>query len=357
MLAPEVVPQYWAQEDSIWVSGNATREGLERYLSLYPTGEYVDQARARLAAVSTVETHVAVETTHTTEVAAATAEQTAAERRQWVSRATTFWMRTLLGIRNYGQAISAVARSNPEFAQAFGQEPAPVCVPSHCLKHYHSHYAIPVPGATRIERDMHMFLRIRMDGRGRVERIEVLLPNKGFSRWYEMENRTLVTDEDPEQRQGAITWALERLEPVIAELGSAARTIDVIPETIDPISQSESAVSEVAADAETEVPQDVPVTVEAPPEDATEPTDGAGAPADDQSLEALLAAAAGVEETTEGSEVTEELVPDESATMTMVLPIGLRAAQIRNVRVVVFAAGDEDYGDGYDGFYVELARD
>jgi hypothetical protein len=84
-------------------------------------------------------------------------------------------------------------------------------------------------------------------------------------------------------------------------------------------------------------------------------TSGSEEPPADDSLEALLAAAAGVE-ATETTETTEEVVQDDSA-MTMVLPIGLRALQLRNVRVVVFAAGEEDYGDGYDGFYIERARD
>jgi hypothetical protein len=49
----------------------------------------------------------------------------------------------------------------------------------------------------------------------------------------------------------------------------------------------------------------------------------------------------------------EETVPS----VSLVLPIGLRALQIRNVRVVIFAAGDEDYGEAYDGFYIERVRD
>jgi hypothetical protein len=28
-----------------------------------------------------------------------------------------------------------------------------------------------------------------------------------------------------------------------------------------------------------------------------------------------------------------------------------------SVRIVVFAAGEGDYGDGFDGFYVERVRD
>ena len=176
-----------------------------------------------------------------------------------------------------------------------------MCTPTHCLKHYHAHYAIPVPGATRIEREMQMFLRIRLD-RGRVERVEVLLPNMGFSRWYELENRTLVTDEDPEQRQQAMNWALERLLPVISAAAAGAHSVDIIPEPIDSISATESAASETAVEADIEVA----------PEDTGE---------------------------------------------TMVLPVGLHSIQLRNVRLVVFAAGEGDYGDGFDGFYVERVRD
>ncbi len=341
----EIRTERESREQGVWLSSNSTREGLELYLRTYPDGTFAEQAQARLTAISSVSEHREVEQEHVAEVTHAQAQATAEERRQWVTRAATFWLRTLMGIRNYGQPISAVARSNPEFSQAFGQEPAPVCGPTQCLKHYHSHYAIPVPGATRIERDMHMFLRLRMD-HGRVERVEVLMPNKGFSRWYEIENRTLVTDEDPEQRQQAIEWALGRLEPIIAELGVGGHGIDVIPEPIDPISASDSAASEVAADADTEMPESAPLAVDATPQPEQPPAE--------DSLEALLAAAAGVD-TTETTEAAPEV--SEDSAMTMVLPIGLRALLLRNVRVVVFAAGEEDYGDGYDGFYIERARD
>jgi hypothetical protein len=42
---------------------------------------------------------------------------------------------------------------------------------------------------------------------------------------------------------------------------------------------------------------------------------------------------------------------------SLVLPMGLRALQRGSVRIVVFAAGDEDYGEAYDGFYIERVRD
>lgn len=339
-----------AREQGVWLSGNSTQAGLERYLAAYPDGTYAEQAHARLAAVSHVEEHREVEQEHVVAVQRVDAAAQAEQRRQWVTQATTFWARTLLGIRNYGQSIAQVARANPEFSTAFGQAPAPMCTPTHCLKHYHAHYAIPVPGATRIEREMQLFMRIRLES-GHVERVEVLMPNMGFSRWYELENRTLVTDEDPAQRQQAMEWALQRLLPIIAEAAAGARPVDVIPEPIESITASESAASETAEEADAEMAQE---TGAATTVDATPPADGSSAAsADDQSLEALLAAAAGGDE--QPSEQVE--VAPEDTGVTMVLPVGLHAVQIRNVRMVVFAAGEGDYGDGFDGFYVERVRD
>lgn len=339
-----------AREQGIWLSGNATQEGLQRYLAAYPDGTYAEQAHARLAAVSHVEEHREVEQEHVEEVQRVDAEAQAAQRRLWVTQATTFWGRTLLGIRNYGQPISGVARANPEFSAAFGSAPAPMCTPTHCLKHYHAHYAIPVPGATRIEREMQMFLRIRLEN-GRMERVEVLLPNMGFSRWYELENRTLVTDEDPTQRQQAIEWALGQLMPTITEAGAGGHAIDVIPEPIESITASESAASQTTEEADTEVEQEEAAVAQAQPA----PTQEEGASGGDDSLEALLAAAAGVDSGTP-DEAAVEVAPGDSGA-EMVLPVGLYAWQLRNVRIVVFAAGEGDYGDGFDGFYVERARD
>ncbi len=357
MWAADIAREREAREQGVWLSGNSTQAGLEHYLSAYPDGTYAEQAHARLAAVTHVEEHREVEVQHVEEVQRVDAAAQAEQRRQWVTQATTFWARTLLSIHNYGQTIAQVARANPEFSTAFGQAPAPMCTPTHCLKHYHAHYAIPVPGATRIEREMQMFLRIRLDG-GRVERVEVLLPNMGFSRWYELENRTLVTDEDPEQRQQAMNWALERLLPVIGAAAPGAHTIDVVPEPIEAITASESAASETPEEADTEIPdqESGAPPAEASADGSAPPSEGAAAEGGDASLEELLAAAAGVDATEGTEEQTVEVAPEDTGE-TMVLPVGLYAIQLRNVRLVVFAAGEGDYGEGFDGFYVERARD
>lgn len=344
----EVNGERTLHEEEVWAGNNASADGLRFYLAVYPFGTYVEQAQQRLAALSSVGERREDEQERVEAASAEAAAAAAEARRQWVTRATQFWARTVLGIRNFGSPISQVARGNPEFAQAFGQAPEPLCTPTMCIKHYHGHYAIPVPGATRIERQMHVFLRIHLD-RGRVQRIEVLMPNKGFSRWYELEERALITDEDPTQRQAAIEWALGRLEPIIAEVWAGARPIDVIPEPIAPISQSDQAASEhgEVGDAEEATP--------APAAETPPPAEGGGAP-EEGSIDQLLEQAAGGG--FGGGESTESTTPDETvAAETLVLPFGLRAMQRGNVRVVVFAAGEEDYGEAYDGFYVEIAQD
>ncbi len=362
----EVTAERARREQEVWAGHNASADGLRFYLSAYPDGTYVQQAQQRLAAVSTVSERRETEQEHVVQLQQDRREQAAVDRRLWVTRAVQFWTRTLLSIRNFGATIGQVARGNPEFSQAFGQEPAPLCDADACLKHYRAHYAIPVPGATRIERQMHVLLRIRLE-RGRMERVEVLMPNKGFSRWYELENRTMVTDEDPTQRQAAIEWALQRIEPIIAEVGTGSRTIDVIPEPISPISQAQQAASErpeegappaAASAPSTSAPAATPPSSAVPSAQSAVPS-AQGAEAGG-GIDALLEQAVGGG-AVEGPSTTDPAGAAETseagAGEALVLPIALRALQRGNVRMVLFAAGDEDYGAGYDGFYIERVRD
>jgi hypothetical protein len=342
-----------AQETTIWETGNSSREGLEYYLRTYPSGVYVSQARERLDALTTVGERREVEEARVEEMEAARAADAATDRRLWAGRAMEFWTRNLIGIRNYGSPLGAVARANPDFSRVFGEAPAPVCTATGCLKHYHGHFAIPNPGGTRIERDMHMYLRLALGDRGRLERAEVLLPNKGFSRWYELENRVLVTDEDPEQRQAAIEWVLARLEPIIAEVASGSRPIDFLPDPIPPITASEAAASTTAADAADEAPS---APAEAPAEAASAPTE-APSEGGTSAIDELLAAAAGSDGSVAGTDAAVAADDAAAAESTVVFPNVLRAIQRGNVRIVVFAAGDEDYGDAYDGFFVERVRE
>ncbi len=337
-------------EAQIWASSNASADGLAFYLSAYPDGTYVEQARARQAALQTVSSGREESVQRQEELQAQRAQETAEERRQWVTRAAQFWVRTVVGIRNFGSPIAQVARQNPEFSRAFGQAPAPQCTPERCIKHYHAHYAIPVPGGNRMEREMHVVLRVQMIG-GRVERMEVLFPNHGFSRWYELENRAIVIDEDPEARMAAIEWALARLEPTLAEVATGARAIDYIPEPITPIGESSPIQSD---EADTSTSMDGSPSE---PEAGAAPEQPAGgeAPAVDPTLEQLMSGAVGEEGGTEGETTTEGTT--EESQQTLVYPLGLRALQRGTTRIVIFAAGDGDYGDAYDGFFVERIRD
>lgn len=336
-----------ANEGQIWASNNASADGLAFYLQAYPDGTYVEQARARQTALAQVSTGREEVEQRQEELAQQQAATQAEERRQWVTRAAQFWMRTLVGVRNYGSPIAQVARANPEFSRAFGAAPAPQCTPTRCLKHYHAHYAIPVQGGNRLEREMHLVLRVGLE-EGRVERIEVLMPNHGFSRWFELENRTIVLDEDPEARMAAIEWALQRIEPVLAEVATGSRAIDFIPEPIAAVGES-SPIESDEADTTTSMDGSGDGSAPAAAPSGEQPAGGGG----DPSLEQLMSGAVGEEQT---ATQTEEQVTEETQ-QSVVYPLGLRALQRGTTRIVIFAAGDGDYGDAYDGFFVERVRD
>lgn len=335
-----------ANEGQTWAANNNSAEGLAFYMQAYPDGVYVEQARARQTALQQVSTGREETEARQAELEAQQTQHQAEERRQWVTRAAQFWVRTLVGVRNYGSPIAQVARQNPEFSRAFGAAPAPQCTPTRCIKHYHAHYAVPVPGGNRLEREMHLVLRVGLE-QGRVERIEVLLPNHGFSRWFELENRTIVIDEDPEARMAAIEWALQRLEPTLAEVATGARAVDFIPEPIAPVGQSSPLQSGEADTATSMDGSDAPPT--------PTPTGGAGGGGAevDSSLEQLMSGAV-TEQQTQSGESTGEQVAEEQS---VIYPLGLRALQRGTTRIVIFAAGDGDYGDAYDGFFVERVRD
>lgn len=337
----EVQAERRRHEDEVWSNGNSTREGLEWYLQVYPDGQYVEQARPRLAALQTVSVSREAQEQRQDELEEQRRQELAEQQRTWVTRAVQFWTTTLLGIQNYGSTIQRVVGANAEFSRAFGQAPMPTCTADYCIKHYGQLYHIPVPGATRIDRHIDVYLRLKLV-RGRVERAELVLPNKGFSRWYEMENRTVVTDEDPEQRNAAINWALERIQPLVEQIATGAQRVDFIPEPLDPLQVRGEAANTDAAPTS--------------PDEAAAPAP-AGAQKQDGSIDDLLDDAMGNQQQPPPDQQPPPEPPPDAQGETLVLPMGLLAWQYRNLRVVVFAAAADDYEQGYDGIFIERIRD
>jgi len=210
----EIASERTELEATTFESGKSTREGLERYLRAYPDGTFAAQARSRLAAVDVIERRKREELAQAQQLAAARKQREQELSRTWVSRFAGYWAGTLLRLTAWGSPVPEVARQNPQFSRAFGAAPRPRCTADECVKYYQSPYGVPVPGGTRVERQLSLVLRLRMH-EGKLERAELLLPAQGFSRWYELEQRKVIAAGDAVARTQAVQWALERLQEAI----------------------------------------------------------------------------------------------------------------------------------------------
>jgi len=360
-------------EPAVWEAGKGTRAGLEFYLAAFPDGPHAAQARPRLAALMTVSGRREDEEARRRAVEAQRRAQQEEQRRTWTTRAVSYWARTLIGLQGWGSPIPEVAQSNPAFSRAFGENPPPRCNADECIKFYRNSYAIPVPGATRIDRVIELILRLKMPS-GNVDRVELLLPNKGFSRWFEMENRTIVTDEDPTQRQQAIDWVVERLAPVLGEAGAAQPTDAVSLDIFAPLGFTSTGVAtgtgtpgsggaDAADEPEPAAPAPTPDAATQPTSAATEgatpPTESTPAAGATPSVDDLLAQHSGGASTPTPAPAAPPAPAPESPTAPAEAPVAPRAVRIFStpaLRVVVFAAADDDYGAAYDGVYVERNR-
>ena len=355
--ADEIRAERAELEPMFWEENRDTIGGLNDYLEAYPNGPHRAEGNERLAALHEVAASRAEEAEAARAVLEERRQELMAFRRGWLTRAARFWAATFLSVGDWGSPIADVARGNPDFNRAYGLRPPPRCSVEECLKFYRSVYQIPLPGQTAITRRVEMLLRLRLED-GNLVRAELLLPNKGFSRWYELENRTLVTDEDPEQRQVAITWALERLVPAIREAVPDVTAVDVVPEPIDPPALAAS-TDETDHAARAPGDEDVERELERQEQAARERLESIAEEArqaGDSSLNALVDAATGdVADPLASAEPPEPEAPVPSHAMeTLVLPIALQGFETERLRVVIFGANDEDYGAAYDGVVIEL---
>ncbi len=225
--AEEVRERHHAAEESLFLAGRDTPPMLEAYLSAYPKGRFVSQARDRLAALRTLERQRAEERARIE----ARRQRMLRARRQWGRRAIGFWVKTLLRLKGWGSALPEVVEANPEFDRAFGRTPRPRCVANECVKFYRLEFSVPVPGGTRLSRRLDLLLRLRVRA-GRLVGADMLLPGRGFSRWFELERREPVDDLDEQRRAEVLTWALSVLEPIAKASWPDARAVDWVPEPV-----------------------------------------------------------------------------------------------------------------------------
>lgn len=221
------------QEALVFEENRDNREGLSRYLQLYPQGLFSEQARSRLSALSLLE---ARKRDQEAQARAAAAQRRATEdelRRTWVGRFMGQLFSLISGLEGWNRPISELAEKNPEFSMVLGRPPRPRCSRSECLKYYQGLYTLELPQAGPLERTLQLMLRVRMQD-GKVSGMDILLPGWGFSRWYETEHGSLVIDEETTARQAAVEWAVEAIQGLLSARGSLEPVRKLPPLAFDP---------------------------------------------------------------------------------------------------------------------------
>ncbi len=204
-------------EGEVFDAHRHTKPGLQHYLEAYPDGTFVQQARARLRAMEQLQKRRQQERKEQQQLAEKRKARETKLRQTWITRFFTYWAQTLLSLRDWGKPVPEVARANPEFSRAFGASPRPRCTREECVKYYTSRFGIPVPGGTRLERSVDLILRLLVR-EGRLTGAELLMPKRGFSRWFELENSQPIVDEDPMDRQQAADWAMNKVVAILAQV-------------------------------------------------------------------------------------------------------------------------------------------
>jgi hypothetical protein len=347
-------------------AGKTTRPGLERYLALFPDGAHAAQARSRLSAIDLLDQRRREAEARAAILAAEQLARQAELRRTWVSRFLAYWSQAFLGLTGWSRPIAEVAQHNAGFSRAFGAEPRPRCTEAECVKYYAASFGVPVPGGTRIERNVSLLLRLRLE-QGALVRAELLLPERGFSRLYELEQRELIVDSDPEGRRRAADWAIARVLALWGEFASNATVeadyalapidqpaLGPSGELIDTAAQDPSVPPNRLLQADTSMSRrSIEQLVQPSREPAADmvfgpmPVDRAGgAPAAPDMRMAPVA----VPDPAQPGGASD--TPAVAAAPALVVPPDVRAYRLGALRIVIFAAGSETSAP-FDGVLIE----
>jgi hypothetical protein len=228
--APEVRTERERVDSRHWVASNESCEGLASYLELFPDGAHRSEAsdlyRARRCGHPVSE-----------------------DGREWVARVAGYWTAQLASIDGWGESMRVVDERNPDFVRLFARlGERPTCSAGQCVKPMSSPYFIPVPGAQRIDRRNVVYVRLLLD-RERLIGAEILLADHGFSRWYEREQQTIITDEVAEDRDLASAWALDRVISVFPDSLRRVQPVELAPRAPTPFATCAAAPQAAVVEA------------------------------------------------------------------------------------------------------------
>ncbi len=223
VYADEVRGALDLEEERFFASRRESVAGLQEYLRVYPDGRHAAAVRAELSALARREAASAAQREAQLREAEAVAADDLRAHRAWPREQLARFLAVLLRVQGWGAPIEDEVRRSPAFNEAFAASPRPICSATECVKTLRLAYTLPGVGGPPSQRSVVVEVVLRLD-QERLMGAEIWLPGFGFSRWSELERRSVLSDEDPEQRREAVAWALSQIAPMLQEhLGGEAR--------------------------------------------------------------------------------------------------------------------------------------
>lgn len=333
------------QEALVFEENRDNREGLGRYLQLYPQGLFSEQARSRLSVLSLLEARRRDQQARAQKAAAQRRAEEDDLHRTWVYRFTGELLGLATELTGWNGSIAQLAKQNPRFSAVLGRPPRPRCSPSECLKYYQGLYTLQLPQAGTLERNLQLILRVRMED-DKVIGMDILMPGWGFSRWYENEHGALVVDDESAARKAAVDWAVDRIQTLLAAHGSptAVRTPSAFAFDAPTIGPVDEFVDTRARGLST-----VMVLPGREPQGSVFAEDGRSEQEAEEPMEEIELGIIEVAE--EGSAVAPQGVVSIEADTTP--PAVVAAYRLGKLKIQVFAAGGDAQALSYDGIRIE----
>lgn len=210
------------QEQALFGRRAERAAALRLYLELYPRGQHRSEAQAWLVAHGRSQLVRRREEQERARIADARPRRAQSEGSRWLDEYLQTWLldwsRPLSSPRApRGPTVEALRTHWPVLASRLASPPQAVCDGDLCERRTVRPYVVPVPGGTRLERELVVAERWYTEG-GVITRAELVIAPYGTCSWWQFALRQPCDADNPQDQQQAQAWAQQRVGRALEQL-------------------------------------------------------------------------------------------------------------------------------------------